>query len=369
MKYFLICSGLERINRGYETFAREFFTELNKINIISNNWLLFKGGGEKRHNEIPIFNFHRNGRISFLISKVTGTNRYIIEQQSFFLFSIWYLLRHRPILLFLSDYRLACYYAHFKRFTGFKYQILFSNGAPNGPPFQLFDRVHQLLPVHRNLAVAAGEAPEKHILLPYPVMVPNKQEVQKWAKDRKQKDEHHVICIGAINNNHKRVDFLIDVVLRLNMPNVCLTLIGQQDSSSAKIIIRGKNLLGKKFKAFTVAPELVSNYLATGNILVLPSLSEGLPRAVLEALGHGLPVLLHDYPVTREAFGNVAFYTNMEDKVKCSNDLRNLLLQESIQMPEAIESRRNFIEKNYSWPNLFSGYLEMVKTTINETCN
>ncbi len=47
-------------------------------------------------------------------------------------------------------------------------------------------------------------------------------------------------------------------------------------------------------------PRVVADWFSQADVLVLPSLSEGRPNVVLEAMAHGLPVAASDIPGTRE---------------------------------------------------------------------
>ncbi len=140
---FLVCTGLGRVNRGYESFTRECFEALKENNQFK--LLLFKGGGKTKEHEFAITNLQRNNKLSILIAKLLHKNSYLIEQVSFCLFFLPHIIRKRPSIIYYSDFILGTYLWHLRKIFKFEYKLLFSNGAPNGPPYKTEDHVQQLL--------------------------------------------------------------------------------------------------------------------------------------------------------------------------------------------------------------------------------
>jgi len=190
------------------------------------------------------------------------------------------------------------------------------------------------------------------------------QQVGEWVQQRTLKSQITIVCVGAINNHHKRAGFLVELVAGLNLQNVHLKLIGQTDKNSNEIILKGKALLGSNFSASTVAPDKVSSMLSNATLFILPSVQEGLPRAAIEALAHGLPVLLHDYAVTKEGFEDLAYYADMTNLEKCTEILRNLLTSELLFDRGMAERRRHFAAHKFSWQNLLPQYNNMVASLV-----
>ena len=141
---FLVCTGLGHVNRGYESFARECFEQL--VQNDSFSLLLLKGGGKANNNEKVIWNIPRNSKISLWIHKIVRNNAYILEQGTFFIGMLAALFKFKPDVIYYSDFQLGTYLWHLRKFLRFKYKLLFSNGAPNGPPFTRMDHVQQLPP-------------------------------------------------------------------------------------------------------------------------------------------------------------------------------------------------------------------------------
>jgi glycosyltransferase involved in cell wall biosynthesis len=94
--------------------------------------------------------------------------------------------------------------------------------------------------------------------------------------------------------------------------------------------------------------------LRTYDVFVMSSFYEGSSLALMEAMAMGLPVLLSDIPVLREAAGDSALYFNIKDPVDLSRKVKEILegkvsLEElsakSIARASALAHREEFIKK------------------------
>ena len=141
---FIVCAGVGHIKRGYESFTVECFETLK-----TNNYFklyLLKGGGIKNENEIRIPCMQRNSKVSKFLHRITSKEPYYFEQLSFFWGMLFRIIKYKPAVIYYSDFILGTWLWHFRRILKFEYKLLFSNGAPNGPPFSRMDHVQQLLP-------------------------------------------------------------------------------------------------------------------------------------------------------------------------------------------------------------------------------
>jgi glycosyltransferase involved in cell wall biosynthesis len=65
--------------------------------------------------------------------------------------------------------------------------------------------------------------------------------------------------------------------------------------------------------------------MRAADLLVAPSLSEGMPNAVLEAMASGLPLVLSDIPGHREAAAGNAWYFAAGDAVELAREVEAAL--------------------------------------------
>ena len=98
-----------------------------------------------------------------------------------------------------------------------------------------------------------------------------------------------------------------------------------------------------------VSNEQVPKYMATSDIFVLPSLSEGFPNVCLEAMASGLPVIATKVGGLVEIIrdGQNGFLVNPETPREIAEKIS--LLLEDDELRERISSNNMEMVKDYSW--------------------
>ncbi len=360
-KVFLVCTGVGHVNRGYESFTEECFDQLKN----SKHFELFmlKGAGVAKDHHIPVFCIRRNSRFAFFINRLLKTNRYWLEQFTFLFGMLPSIIRHKPHLIYYSDFILGTFLWHLKRFFKFKYRLLFSNGAPNGPPFTRMDHVQQLLPMYLKEAEKAGTPFKMQTLLPYAISVEKKKNLELINRRidllnelQIPMDKRVIICVGAINSHHKRIDYLISEFSSMNNRPYFLIVLGQIDQLSLPILSMAQETLQEKnFLIKQVDGSEVIRYLSVADYFVLPSLHEGLPRVLPEAMSVGLLPIVHDYQVTRETLGDFGVFMDLTKK-----DVLQNAIDEVDRRRVGKETLIDFAFNHYSWQCLSVKYKEMI---------
>jgi 1,2-diacylglycerol 3-alpha-glucosyltransferase len=366
---FIVCSGLGNIQRGYESFTQECFEALSES--LKLDITLFKGGGESTEQQIRLWNFPRNYPFTKQLITVFGkhpkfSNPYFLEQASFCLSLIPHILHQRPDVIFFSDFELGTMLWNWRRISKLSYKLLFSNGAPNGPPFSRMDCVQQLTPTYYQSAIDAGESTERHTLVPYGIKVkaeysPLTQSQQEVLRSQLNLPLNRpiILSVAAIKKTHKRMDYLIREVARLPEPRPYLILLGQIDEESSEVIQLGCRLLGSdNFQVKTVTYDEINSYYRVADLFALASLNEGFGRVLLEAMSNGLPCLVHDYEVTRFVLKDQGYFADLTTIGSLSALIKEVLIQNSNDIKY---QRHNFIYEHYSWDRLRPAYLEMIQ--------
>lgn len=369
LKVYFVCSGLGVVNRGYESFTRECYDAFHKDSRMEI--LLFKGDGINTNNERKLVNLSRVHRFTKFISKVLKIEPYTLEQITFAISLVPFLIIGKPNVILVSDFELSTYLWHFRKFTGLKYKILFSNGAPNGPPFHRCDHIHQLLPVHYDLAVKGGTFSDKQSIIPYGIRVNTTPflSIDKINSLRQTLgiplDAFVVLSVAAVNKHHKRMDYLVNEFSMLQQDNIFLVVLGQMEEESESILQIAREKLPKINYLFkTVLREQVSSYYEIADAFVLASLYEGFGMVKIEALSYGLPVLAHDYQVAREVLMDCGYFADFTQ----TGALKNLLgriQHEDVNSTNLKEQRRSFVLNNFSWETLKERYFEMFLKAYN----
>jgi 1,2-diacylglycerol 3-alpha-glucosyltransferase len=358
---FIICTGVGHINRGYESFTLECFDVLKT----SSNFELFllKGGGKTTQKELKIPCIKRSTKLASFLNKVSGKQKYWIEQVTFLIGMLPKLFKYKPAVIYYSDFILGTFLFHLRRFFKFKYKLLFSNGAPNGPPYKTEDHIQQLLPMYIKQAQTAGTSLDKQTLLPYAIKI-NLEVINSNIKNKpallKQlllpANKKIIICVGAVNSHHKRIDYLINEFAMMDNEDYFLIVLGQIDELSEPILqLANSKLLNNNYLIKQVNSSQVMSYLCVADYFILPSLKEGLPRVLPEAMSAGLLPIVHDYVVTRETLNDYGVFKDMTMK-----GILQEALDEVNQRNIGKEELINYALTHYSWQNLAARYEEMI---------
>ncbi|MDJ0688938.1 MAG: glycosyltransferase family 4 protein [Xenococcaceae cyanobacterium MO_188.B32] len=368
IKVHLVCTGVGTINRGIETFARECFDGLHGTEGL--NITLFKGAGEEKPDEYRLWNLPRNSKMASCVGKLIKRNGYVVEQLSSFLPLVRQIGKNRPDIIFYSDSNLGFQLYRWRKEIGVPYKLIFSNGGPCNPPFSRTDHVQQVAPFYRDMALQAGESANKHSLVPYGINVPQGPPVYEPAAKVRLRQQLNlptnrplILSVGWISSTHKRMDYIVKEIAALPEPRPYLVMLGHMDENSNEIVQLAERYLGKEnFTARCVPYEQVQDYYQAADIFVLGSLKEGFGRVYLEALIHGLPCIVHDYPVMQYVLKDQGIFTDLSQSGSLTKTLAELLKQ--TQSPQIAIARREYVREHFSWQTLTPAYLNMFRNCL-----
>lgn len=364
-KVFLLCAGLGRINRGYESFTREFFEALADRPEL--DLTLFKGGGRSEGKQIRLPCLPRGTRFAAWLGGKLQKDAYWVEQVTFTLSLLPHIQRVRPDVVYYSDSTVGFLLWYWRRVTRRRFKLLLSNGGPLFPPFRRCDLVQQLAPNHLEDALKAGQPAETQELLPYGIQMepegaalPRSERNALRSSLKLPPDRQIVLSVGAVNKWHKRMDYVVREVAALPEPRPYLVLLGQQDEETPDVRALAEALLGAgSYQIRTVPYQNVAKYYQAADVFVLASLAEGFGRVFLEALSWGLPCLAHDCDITRYVLGASGLRADFEQPGSLAGLLRQALAEGGD--PAAWQQRRQDAFQRFSWQQLGPEYVAMIQ--------
>lgn len=363
----MLCTGVGRYGRGIETFFADAFAGLRDDPGLDVSLVI--GAGPTGPGQVRAASLSRTGQIATTIGRVLGRDGYAIEQITSIPSVLAKIRRLQPQVVFSSEANLAMRLMKLRRLSRVPYRFMYSNGAPMRGPFPWADYVHQVTPTYRDLAVSDGDDVSRHLLVPYgftvPSEAPNRSAERRRAARRDlglPEDRPLILSVGWIARRHKRMDYVVDEVAKLPSPRPFLAMIGAMDDSSAEVVAEAREKLGADgVVARSVTPAEVPTWYAAADVFVLGSLAEGFGRVYIEALGAGVPVFCHDFPVGRFVNGSEAVYGDFSKP----GALAALLAERSDLFAEdAVDDRRRwaYARDNFSWVALVPKYREMFRT-------
>jgi len=175
-----------------------------------------------------------------------------------------------------------------------------------------------------------------------------------------------IVYVGRLITR-KRVDFLIKVLYGLGKPQDAHLLIAGdgKEQASLKGLARQLGLEASVSFLGEISAAKVKDLLQQADIFVLPSESEGMSNALLEAMAHGLPVIATDIPANQALISsgeNGLLFDGQEglraalEQLSLSADLRTRLGQ----------SARARVEADFSFESVARGYKALYQKTRNE---
>jgi 1,2-diacylglycerol 3-alpha-glucosyltransferase len=371
VKVLMSCTGVGTGNRGIESFFRECFDGLHGTPGLDVK--LLKGLGPSAPDEYRVWCLPKNGLGAKWVGRLIHRNEYVVEQLTSILPVISAMRRHQPDVLYTSDSNLLMRLYRYRKWIGVPCRLVYSNGAPLGPPFSNCDHVHQVTPFQYDRAIKGGEPPSKHTFVPYGINVPAGDPLIDPSARRDLRarlglplDRPIVLSVGWISRELKRMDYTIDEISLLPEPRPFLMLLGQMDEKSPELLERARAKLGPdNFAAREVVLSEVSSYYQAADVFVLGSLSEGFGRVYIEALMHGLPCVVNDHPVMHYVLGDEGTFADLSKSGSMAEAVGQLLRIPAD--PKMMARRRQTIRNRFDWKSLAPQYREMFLTVVRNT--
>lgn len=171
--------------------------------------------------------------------------------------------------------------------------------------------------------------PAKKMLVSSNVRILNVLPAKRFMREWKAGDAEFKICMVGAISERKGVDLLLSAVKSISVQrtvNIKLILVGEQFDRNWHELTRFLALEDSVYFAGAVSPQEVLEILDSSNIYVQPSRAEGVPRAAIEAMSRGLPVLGSDLPGFREILCPSAISKSIES---LSDNIVRLALEAS----------------------------------------
>jgi glycosyltransferase involved in cell wall biosynthesis len=190
------------------------------------------------------------------------------------------------------------------------------------------------------------------------LVIPNGVELDNYKNLQKQdfqvNNKKIIIFVGSLRPV-KGLEYLIKAmgIIHVEMENTILMIIGDgEERKSLEKLVLKLHLENVVTFIGEIPNENIPSYLVQGDVFVLPSLSEGFPNVLLEAMAAGLPI------VTTNTKGLSDIIRNEENgylvEPKNPQQLAEKLLMILKNSTQSKKISNNNIEKakKYSWKNV-----------------
>lgn len=190
-------------------------------------------------------------------------------------------------------------------------------------------------------------------------VIPNYVETDLFSPAGTEREARTVLFIGRIAPE-KNLESLIEAVEPLDLR---LTLIGEGKLRPV-LQRRFNDLDGRLTWEGNVPNSQLPNYLNRAGCFVLPSLYEGHPKSLLEAMSCGVPVIGADSPGIRELI------RHRETGLLCGTDADGIrtalreLMSDPVLCSELGRNGRGFVIENYSLDRIVQMELDLIHEII-----
>jgi glycosyltransferase involved in cell wall biosynthesis len=197
----------------------------------------------------------------------------------------------------------------------------------------------------------------------------NAPAIREAREQRKKSGKINLIFIGRLSSEKGLLPFLNNFSNYDQKEIFQVTILGDgQERITAEQLVQEKNLSSQvSFHGFVSNP---SDYLKSADLLILPSLTEGLPMTLIESLASGVPVIGNDVGAIKSLLQHQknGFLTASNDFPQWETAF-NSALKELDQWQDYAMKEAPFLEETYSanhWALKTSGIYEKVISS-NET--
>ncbi len=373
----LVCSGLDHAHRGYESFARECFQALRDEPGVSIG--LVKGSGSDALRERAIPTLRRDRPLARALGAAIGRfadgRPFRIEAFVFGVTLQPLLLARRPDVVYVSEWDTARVLARIRALTRMRFKLLFCNGGFASDGFDRFDHIQELTPGGRDYVLTRGADPAKHTVLPMGIAIERELPIDSAARRASlrarlglPRERTILVSVAALNRTQKRLDYLIDELASLPQPRPFLLLDGQAEEETASLRQLADQRLGPgEYEIRTSPSAQLPDVLRACDVFVLASLAETQARALIEAMGQGLPCIAHDSPVTRFALGDHGFFGDFVVPGAITLALAEYESSSAEELSARVRAGHAHVYERFSWERLRPRYVEFLAGVANST--
>lgn len=203
--------------------------------------------------------------------------------------------------------------------------------------------------------------------------VPNGVNTDKFRPPKKRETSPNVIFVGRIDKQ-KGLEYLVEAISKLvvDIPDVRVRCIGPTsfygDAESEYSISLQKLVSEHELKdnfIFTrkVDEQELLEYYRRSSLFVLPSVSEGMPLVILEAMACGLPVIATDVSGVRDVLDDkVGRIIPKRDSAALATEMRTILSDSSLAGRMSKNARRR--AESFNWNRIAKKTLAVYKKVL-----
>jgi glycosyltransferase involved in cell wall biosynthesis len=211
----------------------------------------------------------------------------------------------------------------------------------------------------KNYISSIGINSEKIIVIPNAINLEYLNSFHCNRNISKKQDEKIILFVGVLIKR-KGIDYLIkSIPYVIKEHRLHCIIIGKGIyREKLETLVNKLNLSGSiSFKGSVTIEELF-NYYTLSDLFVIPSISEGLPTTILEAMYFGLPVIATDIPGIHDHFSNSAVLVPPKNEKELAKAIINVLNNKPLR-ENLSEKGKELVKEKYTWDKVTKSYLKL----------
>ena len=192
--------------------------------------------------------------------------------------------------------------------------------------------------------------------------------IEKFRKKLKLPDRKTILFVGWLIPR-KDPETMIRALSKLP------SLMQLESKAAPQLVIIGSGILENEMKnlanelnvnddiifAGSKSPEEMYNWYGAANMFVLPSLSEGRPNVILEAMASELPIGATNIGGTNEVIqdGKNGLLFPVKDVDALANAMTKILKSEKLTSALSKAAREDIVNRGYTWESCAKKYIDI----------
>jgi glycosyltransferase involved in cell wall biosynthesis len=199
-------------------------------------------------------------------------------------------------------------------------------------------------------------------------VIPNGVDTELFQPDNGISIKHQtptILWVGRFVPG-KSVEYIIHAakILVKEIPDLKILLVGDGPLKDKILSLVEKFNLKKNVKIKeNIANENMPEIYRKSDVFVLPSLNEGVPKTLLEAMASGKPVVISDLPHLKELVKDAGLMFPKGDVHTFADSIKRLIMDKKLAKEFGSTGRMKIVE-DHSWENTVRKTIEMYEEVV-----
>lgn len=191
----------------------------------------------------------------------------------------------------------------------------------------------------------------------HPLTKQEQKELRHRIRDKQ--NTFYILHVGNNDTAHKNIEHVLRCLetLRYNARPVTLLKVGDAFTSSQQTYIREHDLQKHIIHFGGLPQQKIKLIYYLSDVLLFPSLYEGIPAVPVEALACGLPVILSRIPSHKKIFSACAYFCDPHDHSSSVRILHRFIQKDRRENTFTSEGKR--VARSLRWQNFSSQFLAL----------